>query len=105
LKQKIAKQTETIQSLEHTSRNNRTFKKQIHTLEKTSKEKRTFKIFDGKINRICETKENWDPDCEFKGKALHKMTGQNSVTEKRTDFIEKLRKGQTEFSIPEFVEF
>jgi cell shape-determining protein MreC len=34
LKQKIAKQTETIQSLGHTQRNNRTFKKQIHTLEK-----------------------------------------------------------------------
>jgi hypothetical protein len=29
------------------------------------------------------------------------MTGkQNSVTEKNKDFIEKLRKGQTEFSIP-----
>jgi predicted ATPase len=38
LKQKIAKQTETIQSL-GTHLQERTFKKQIHTLEKTSKEK------------------------------------------------------------------
>jgi uncharacterized protein YoxC len=103
LKQKIAKQTETIQSLgTHLQGTTERSKKQIHTLEKDVQGKsERLKSLMEKINRICETKENWDPDCEeFKGsKALHKMTGkQNSVTEKTNkDFIEKLRKGQTEF--------
>jgi hypothetical protein len=52
-----------------------------------------------KINRICETKENWDPDCENLKVPKHFIKTKTEQCHGKTnkDFIEKLRKGQTEF--------
>jgi uncharacterized protein YhaN len=93
LKQKIAKQTETIQSLgTHLKEQPNVQKTDPYLRKDVQGKSERLKSLMEKINRICETKENWDPDCEeFKGsKALHKMTGkQNSVTEKRTKTLSK----------------
>jgi hypothetical protein len=66
LKQKIAKQTETIQSLGTHKEQPNVQKTDPYLRKRRPRKKRTFKIFDGKINRICETKENWDPDCDLR---------------------------------------
>jgi hypothetical protein len=58
-----------------------------------------------KINRICETKENWDPDCEeFKGsKALHKMTENRTVSRKNEQRLyRKPVRAKLSFSIRNF---
>jgi uncharacterized protein YoxC len=68
LKQKIAKQTETIQSLgTHLKEQPNVQKTDPYLRKDVQGKSERLKSLMEKINRICETKENWDPDCEFKG--------------------------------------
>jgi hypothetical protein len=103
LKQKIAKQTETIQSLgTHLKEQPNVQKTDPYLRKDVQGKSERLKSLMEKINRICETK-SWDPDCEeFKGsKALHKMTENRTVSRKNEDkdFIEKTP-WKLSFSIP-----
>jgi uncharacterized protein YoxC len=65
LKQKIAKQTETIQSLgTHLKEQPNVQKTDPYLRKDVQGKSERLKSLMEKINRICETKENWDPDCE-----------------------------------------
>jgi uncharacterized protein YoxC len=97
LKQKIAKQTETIQSLgTHLKEQPNVQKTDPYLRKDVQGKSERLKSLMEKINRICETKENWDPDCEFKGLKTEQCHGKN---EQR--LYRKLQ-GQTEFSIRTF---